>query len=438
MTDLIIGLIVSMVFSAFFSGMEIAFISSNRLRAEMDREKNGLAQRALDVFYRHPNNFVSTMLVGNNIALVVYGILFARIFDTTLFASLSDGARVTADTLLSTVVVLFTGEFLPKTIFKSNPNTMLTIFALPAYLCYLVLYPISRFSTFLSRGLLRLVGVRMPKESEDKEFTKVDLDFLVQSSIDNAKDEDEIEEEVKFFHNALDFADTKVRDCMVPRTEIDAIDVDECTIEKLKSKFIESGHSKIVIYREDIDHVIGYIHSSELFKKVMPSKSEEEMGKSPSEAQPLNIGGLQVQTMLFVPETMAARKLMQIFLQQKKSLGVVVDEFGGTSGLVSLEDIVEEIFGDIEDEHDNTHYVAKVMDDGDYLLSARLEIEKVNEMFDLGLPESDDYMTVGGLILHEYQSFPKLNEVVKIGRFEFKIIKNTMTKIELVRLKVVE
>ena len=422
MTDLIIGLIVSMVFSAFFSGMEIAFISSNRLRAEMDREKNGLSQRAIDVFYRHPNNFVSTMLVGNNIALVVYGILFARIFDATLFASLSDGARVTADTLLSTVVVLFTGEFLPKTIFKSNPNTMLTIFALPAYLCYLILYPISRFATFLSHGLLRLVGVRMPKESEDKEFTKVDLDFLVQSSIDNAKDEDEIEEEVKFFHNALDFADTKVRDCMVPRTEIDAIDIDDCTIEKLKSKFIESGHSKIIVYREDIDHIIGYIHSSEMFTLTSKSENLED----------------HIQQMLFVPETMAARKLMQIFLQQKKSLGVVVDEFGGTSGLVSLEDIVEEIFGDIEDEHDNTHYVAKVMDDGDYLLSARLEIEKVNEMFDLDLPESDDYMTVGGLILHEYQSFPKLNEVVKIGRFEFKIIKNTMTKIELVRLKVVE
>ena len=388
----------------------------------MDREKNGLSQRAIDVFYRHPNNFVSTMLVGNNIALVVYGILFARIFDATLFASLSDGARVTADTLLSTVVVLFTGEFLPKTIFKSNPNTMLTIFALPAYLCYLILYPISRFSTFLSRGLLRLVGVRMPKESEDKEFTKVDLDFLVQSSIDNAKDEDEIEEEVKFFHNALDFADTKVRDCMVPRTEIDAIDIDDCTIEKLKSKFIESGHSKIIVYREDIDHIIGYIHSSEMFTLTSKSENLED----------------HIQQMLFVPETMAARKLMQIFLQQKKSLGVVVDEFGGTSGLVSLEDIVEEIFGDIEDEHDNTHYVAKVMDDGDYLLSARLEIEKVNEMFDLDLPESDDYMTVGGLILHEYQSFPKLNEVVKIGRFEFKIIKNTMTKIELVRLKVVE
>ena len=408
-----------MVFSAFFSGMEIAFVSSNRLRAEMDREKDGLSQRAIALFYRHPNTFVSTMLVGNNISLVVYGILFAQIFDATLFYQLSDGGRVMADTLLSTVVVLFTGEFLPKTIFKSNPNTMLTIFAPLAYLFYVVLYPISRFATLLSRGLLRLVGVKVPKVSDDKEFTKVDLDYLVQSSIDNAKDDDEIEEEVKIFHNALDFADTKVRDCMVPRTEIEAIDIDECTIEELKYKFIESGHSKIIVYREDIDHIIGYIHSSEMFKQV------ENISE-------------HIQQMPYVPETMAARKLMQIFLQQKKSLGVVVDEFGGTSGIVSLEDIVEEIFGEIEDEHDNTKYVAQQLSDGAYMLSARLEIEKVNEMFDLDLPESDEYMTVGGLILHEYQSFPKLNEVITIGRFEFKIIKNTQTKIELVRLKVCE
>ncbi len=407
-----------MVFSAFFSGMEIAFVSSNRLRAEVDREKNGLSQRAIDLFYRHPNNFISTMLVGNNIALVIYGILFAQIFDATLFASLSDGARVAADTLLSTVVVLFTGEFLPKTIFKSNPNTMLTIFALPAWLCYVVLYPVSRFATLLSRGLLRSIGVRMPKESEDKEFTRVDLDYLVQSSIDSATNDDDIDEEVKIFHNALDFSETKVRDCMVPRTEIDAVDIEECSVAELKSKFIESGHSKLVVFREDIDHVIGYIHSSDLFRP-LPQKLEQLVREMP-----------------YVPETMAASKLMHIFLQQKKSLGVVIDEFGGTSGLVSLEDIVEEIFGDIEDEHDSQKYVAKHLDDGEYVLSARLEIEKVNEMFDLDLPESDDYMTVGGLILHEYQSFPKLNEVVKIGRFEFKIIKNTMTKIELVRLKV--
>ena len=418
MSAQIIGLLIAMVFSAFFSGMEIAFVSSNRLLAEMDREKNGLPQRAIALFYQHPNNFVSTMLVGNNIALVIYGILFAQIFDATLFYHLSDGWRVTADTLLSTLVVLFTGEFLPKTIFKSNPNAMLTFFAVPALLCYVVLYPVSRFTTILAKGLMRLAGVKIEKETEDKEFTKVDLDYLVQSSIDNAKDDDEIEEEVKIFQNALDFSDTKVRDCMVPRTEIDAVE-DTCDIEQLKQKFIESGHSKIVVYHEDIDHIIGYIHSSEMFR------GPADWRKS-------------LRPMTFVPETMAASKMMQTLLAQKKSLGVVVDEFGGTSGLISLEDIVEEIFGDIEDEHDSNHYVAKQLENGEYLLSARLEIEKVNELFDIELPESDEYMTVGGLILHEYQSFPKLNEVVTIGRFEFKIIKNTATKIELVRLKVNE
>ncbi|WP_431356686.1 hemolysin family protein [Prevotella communis] len=419
MTPLIIGLLIAMIFSAFFSGMEIAFVSSNRMLVEMGREKNGLTQKAIALFYKHPNTFVSTMLVGNNIALVVYGILFADIFDKTLFAPLPEGApRVTADTLLSTLIVLFTGEFLPKTIFKSNANMMLTFFALPAWLCYVVLYPISRFATMLSKELLGMFGIKWHSTTEDKEFTKVDLDYLVQSSIDNAKNEEDIEEEVRIFQNALDFSETKVRDCMVPRTEIDAIE-DTCDIEQLKQKFIESGHSKIVVYHEDIDHIIGYIHSSEMFRNPL------DWTKS-------------LRTMIFVPETMAASKMMQTLLAQKKSLGVVVDEFGGTSGLVALEDIVEEIFGDIEDEHDSTHYVAKQLEHGEYLLSARLEIEKVNEMFDLDLPENDDYMTVGGLILHEYQSFPKLNEVVKIGRFEFKIIKNTATKIELVRLKVVE
>ena len=416
-----------MIFSAFFSGMEIAFVSSNRLRAEMDREKNGFSQRAIAYFYQHPNNFVSTMLVGNNIALVVYGILFARIFDTTLFYGLSDGLRVTADTLLSTIVVLFTGEFFPKTIFKANPNTMLTVFALPAWICYVILYPVSRFGTMLSRGLLRIFGVRIPKEEQDKEFSKVDLDYLVQSSIDNAANEDEIEDEVKIFHNALDFSDTKVRDCMVPRTEIEAVDMEDSTMEQLQNRFVESGHSKIVVYRDDIDHIIGYVHSSDLFR-INPITNSQQ----------LSANSQLLREMPYVPETMAASKLMQTFLQQKKSLAVVIDEFGGTSGLVSLEDIVEEIFGDIEDEHDNTKYVARELGEGEYMLSARLEIEKVNEMFGLDLPESDDYMTVGGLILHEYQSFPKLNEIIKIGRFEFKIIRNTMTKIELVRLKVME
>lgn len=419
MTDTIIGLFATMIFSAFFSGMEIAFVSSNRMLAEMERGKNGMAQKAIAFFYRHPNNFVSTMLVGNNIALVIYGILFAQIFDATLFSSLGDGERVTADTLASTIVVLFTGEFIPKLIFKSNPNKMLSLFALPAMICYILLYPISRFATFLSKGMLRMVGIRMVTAKDETEFSKVDLDYLVQSSIDNAKNEDDIEDEVKIFHNALDFSETKVRDCMVPRTEIEAVDIDDCTTEDLKNKFIETGFSKIVVFKNDIDHVVGYIHSSEMFHDTTQWKEH-------------------IRTLPFVPETMTAQKLMHIFLQQKRSLAIVVDEFGGTSGLVSLEDIVEEIFGDIEDEHDSNNYVAKKTDSGEYILSARLEIEKVNEMFALDLPESDDYMTVGGLILHEYQSFPKLNEIVVIDKFEFKIIKSTMTKIELVRLKITE
>ena len=418
--SLIVWLLVTMLFSAFFSGMEIAFVSSNRLLAEMDREKNGLSQKAISYFYQHPSNFVSTMLVGNNIALVIYGILFARIFDTTLFAPLSDGMRVTADTLLSTFIVLFTGEFLPKTIFKNNPNTLLTVFAVPAWVCYVVLWPISRFATLLSKGILRLVGIRMSKTGEEREFTKVDLDYLVQTSIDNADNEDEIGEEVKIFQNALDFSETKIRDCMVPRTEIDAVE-DTASIEELKQVFIESGHSKIVVYHEDIDHIIGYIHSSDMFT-----------------ASKTAICADLVREISFVPETMLASKLMKQLMQQKRSLAVVVDEFGGTSGLVSLEDIMEEITGEIEDEHDNTNLVAKQLSDHEYILSARQEIEKVNEMFDLDLPESDEYMTIGGLILHEYQSFPKLNEIVKIGHYEFKIIKNTATKIELVRLNVTE
>lgn len=406
-----------MALSAFFSGMEIAFVSSNRMLAEMDREGNGIAKKIISKFYNHPNGFVSTMLVGNNIVLVVYGILVARLFDSTIFSSLDDGMKVTADTLLSTLVILFTGEFLPKILFKNNANRLLSVFSVPAYLFYILLWPISRFSTLVSKCLLRIVGIRMEAEADDEGFSKVDLDYLVQSSIENAHSDEEINEEVKIFQNALDFSDCKVRDCMVPRTEVNAVDVNDCTVEELMQKFVESGNSKIIVYEGDIDHIIGYIHSSEMFRN--RDNWRQCVCKMP-----------------FVPETMAAQKLMHIFLQQKKSLGVVVDEFGGTSGIVSLEDIVEEIFGDIEDEHDSTKYIATQVGDNEYMLSARLEIDKVNDLFDLDLPESDDYMTVGGYILHEYQSFPKLNEVITIGRYEFRIIKSTMTKIELVKLKV--
>lgn len=409
-----------MVLSAFFSGMEIAFVASNRLLMKVGKGQSGLSQHCLKVFYANPNSFVSTMLVGNNIVLVVYGILFARIFDGLWqMAGISnDATLVMLDSICSTLVILFTGEFLPKTLFKSNPNRLMILLAPLAYLFYIVLWPISRFSTLLSRLFLRLLGVKMEEGNNDGTFTKVDLDDLVQSSIDNTPQGGEVDDEMKIFQNALDFPDLKVRDCMVPRTEINAVPYD-CTADELQQKFVESGNSKILIYKEDIDHIVGYIHTLELFRA--REKWHDHIRQMP-----------------FVPETMAAQKLMQIFLGQKKSIGVVVDEFGGTSGIVSLEDIVEEIFGDIEDEHDNTNYIAQQTSDGDYILSGRLEIDKANELFNLGLPDSGEYKTISGLILHAYQSFPKLNEVVKVGKYHFKIVKKTMTKIEVVRLHVAE
>ncbi len=414
---LYIFIILSLLFSAFFSGMEIAFVSSNRMQAEMDTKNAGLAARPLSIFFKHPNNFVSTMLVGNNITLVIYGILIAKLFDSTIFAGIAQenpALAVALDTIISTIIVLFTGEFLPKMLFKSQANRLLTIFAIPAYICYILLYPISRFSTMLSNLIMRLLGIKKQKEEGTEEFSKVDLDYLVQESIENAEDSART---LSFFQNALDLSEVKVRDCMVPRTEICAVR-NVTSLEELKQKFIETGKSKIIVYKEDIDDIIGYIHSSEMFK-------DESAGNGWKES---------IRTMPFVPETMPARRLMQIFLSQKKSLGVVVDEFGGTAGIVSLEDICEEIFGEIEDEHDKSNLLAKKISDTEFILSARQEIDNINRMFELELPESDEYQTIAGLVLHEHQGFPAVNEEIKVGDYIIKVLKKSSTKIDLVKL----
>lgn len=417
MTQIIIYLLIAMALSAFFSGMEIAFVSVDKLRLEVDK-KPGVISSILSYFFRHPNEFISTMLVGNNIVLVVYGMLMAQIIETHWLAgvSMNQFALLLLETVVSTLIILVTGEFLPKTLFKINPNLMMRIFALPLFICYIILYPISKLSSGLSYVFLRLFGMEVNKEASDKVFGRVDLDYYVTSSIENAANEDELDTEVKIFHNAMDFSTVKIRDCIVPRTEIVAVDLTD-TMDKLMSEFIESGISKIIVYDGNIDNVVGYVHSSEMFRN--PTDWHQSIKKIP-----------------IVPETMSAHKLMTIFMQEKKSIAVVVDEFGGTAGVVSLEDLVEEIFGDIEDEHDNTSYICKQVGEHEYLLSGRMEIEKVNETLDLDLPESDDYITVGGLILDAYQSFPKLHDVVTVGRYEFKMIKITATKIEIVRLKV--
>jgi CBS domain containing-hemolysin-like protein len=418
--NIIVQILITMAFSAFFSGMEIAFVSSNKLRFEMDRNEQSLTSRILSIFFRKPNDFISTMLVGNNIALVIYGILMAELIEQRLLSNWIDNEflLVLIQTIISTLIILVTGEFMPKTLFKINPNFTLNLFAFPAFICYILLYPISKFASACSGIILRLTGTKVNKEVSEKAFTKVDLDYFIQSSIEDSTDEQEIDTEVKIFQNALDFSNIKIRDCMVPRTEIVSIEYGS-PLEDLKLRFIESGISKILVYKESIDNIVGYIHSSEMFRK--HTNWTEGIRQLP-----------------FVPETMNANKLMQLFMQQKKSIAVVVDEFGGTAGIVALEDLVEEIFGEIEDEHDTTSYVAKQTGDGEYVFSGRLDIEKANELFPIDLPESDEYQTIGGLILHEYQRFPKVNETITIDEFQFKIIKVTATKIELVKLKVKE
>ena len=406
---MIISISIVLLISAFFSGLEIAFVSSNKMLMEMEREDKSLTTRILDRFYRQQNNFITTLLVGNNIALVVYGILMAELI----------GSNPLVNTLIATVIVLFFGEFLPKTIFRINPNGAMHLCAVPALIFYFILWPISKFTSGVAKLLLRIFGLKV-NNTERKNFTKVDLDHLIQSNIDAQEDEEMVEDEVIMFQNALDFSTVRVRDCVVPRTEIIAAPL-SASFSQVLTLFIDNGISKLIIYKEDIDDIVGYLHSSEMFRL----KDTDDWTK-------------HIRHLPIIPETMPAHKLLSTFISQKKTLAVVVDEFGGTSGIVSLEDLVEEIFGDIQDEHDTENYTAKDLGNGEYLLSGRLEIEKANELFSLNLPESDEYQTVGGFILAVYQSFPKLNEIITYKHFEFKIIETTNTQIKLVRLKITQ
>ena len=418
MLTLLLQLTIVILFSALFSGMEIAFVSSNRLLLGIDQNNRSLTSFVIDKYYSNSNNFISSLLVGNNISIVIYGMLMAQLLNSTILKGLEGATSLNLllETLISTIVIIFTGEFIPKALFRINPNRSLKRFALVTYPIYILLYPLSRFTSFCSTLLLRLTGIKIKDETRDTTFSKTELNNLILSSIENAENEEAIDNDVRIFQNALDFSNIKVRDCLVPRTEIEAVEYNT-PLEELKSVFIESGHSKIVVYKENIDDIIGYIHSSELFR--LGKKWQQKICKMP-----------------VVPETLSAQKLMRTLMQQKKSLAVVLDEFGGTSGIVSLEDLVEEIIGEIEDEHDNQNLVAKSLGNNEYLLSGRLEIERINEQFDLDIPESDEYQTLGGFILAHHQRFPQLNEVISIGKYKIRPIKQRSTKIELVKLSV--
>ncbi len=412
----LVYILTALLFSAFFSGVEIAFVSSNKVMYELDKKKRGLTARILNLFYRDYEVFISTMLVGNNIALVVYGILMASLLEP-VFAQLwsNEAFIVLAQTVTSTLLILVTAEFLPKTIFKINPNFLLRLFSIPLLVIYIVLWPIAQFTTLISRWILKLFGLNMNKSGYHGLLTRVDLDFFIQKSIDEADDTVPTDPEVILFQNALEFSNLKVRECMVPRNELVAVSIED-SLQVLMRTFIDSGFSKILVYKGNKDQIVGYIHSVEMFKR--PEDWTQHINNIP-----------------LVPESMAVNKLMKQLIDQKKSIAAVVDEFGGTAGVITMEDLVEEIFGDFEDEHDTTSYVFRALGEREYELSGRLEISKINEESDLGIPESDEYVTLAGFILHYHKTLPKLHDQIEIGEFVIEILKISTAKIELVKIR---
>lgn len=403
------------ILSAFFSGMEVAFVSSDKLRYAVAKKHTGPYNYMLNFIYGHPRQFMATLAVGNLIVLVLF-FYFTIILVTPIVEQ-----YITQNVLLvylliitfGTLIILFTGEFFPKMIFKINPNLWVKLLAIPAFVFFILLYPIAKFFVVVSRGILKLFGIRSGIY-EEKALGRIDLDSYVKQGIEDMEEDSDVDSEVKIFRNALDFSSMKLRDCMVPRTDIVAV-TEDTDIETLKEKFIETGMSRILVYRENIDNIIGYIHMWEIFN------TPEDWTKN-------------VASISFVPESMQANKMMTELMQQRKSIAVVVDEFGGTSGIITMEDLVEEIFGEIEDEYDVQSQFIKKEDENEYVLSGRVEIDHLNETYGLDIPESDEYTTVAGYLLHYTQRFPKIYETIIIGKYTFKILKVTARKIEVVRL----
>lgn len=408
--------LVSLLLSGLFSGTEMAYVTADRVRTELDVKRGGPLSRIINRFYSNSELFISTILVGNNIVLVIYGMGAAALLEPPLRSIFNNEAIVlTCQTLASTAVILLIGEFLPKTVFGINPNSSLKIIALPIYLFYIVLYPISLFTVGLSRLLMRMVGIR----NIDKKLRLIsigDLNDYLEETIDDLQDQkEEVENEVKIFRNALDFSQTHVRDCLIPRNEIVAVNIDTVTREELSALFTSSGRSKIIVFRGDIDSVVGYIHVSELFD---PSVDWHN----------------RIKPVLYAPENLMANVMMRRLLQQKRSIAVVIDEFGGTAGMLTLEDLVEEIFGNIEDEHDNSRLTARELAEGIYEFSGRCEIADINERFNLDIPESDDYQTLAGYILCSTGTIPAQGDSVVLEPYRFEIIRKSANRLELIRI----
>lgn len=414
-TTAIILTFIALLLSALFSGSEIAFVQSSKVRMEIDAARGGVVDKIIRGFSHREDLFISSLLVGNNIVLVIYGIAFSIIINPYLENWLhSDGLVLVANTLLSTSVVLVAGEFIPKTAFRINPNFMMRLVALPLYIVYLILYPLTILVSWLSKGMMKWFGISGAQVQSDM-VTIDELDDFLQNQVDDHSVKT-MENEVKIFRNALDFKDTQMGECMTPRNEIVGVALETTTREELIHRFIATGLSKIVVYKEDIDDVVGYIHVAELFN------TEADWKK-------------RLKPVIFTPETMLANKMMRRMLAEKKSMAVVVDEFGGTAGLATLEDLVEEIFGEIEDEHDRKKLMAHETSPGTYEFSGRVEIEYINEEFGLDIKESEEYHTLAGFILDYMGALPQQGDTFSESDLEFKILKMATTKIELVEIR---
>ena len=410
-------ILLTLLLSAFFSSMEIAFTSKNRLKLELDRKQSRLFDSIAGVFSRHPGQYITTMLVGNNIVLVVYSLcmslLLRVVFRLLGWDELATQGSVVIETAVSTVLIIFMGEFLPKSIVKNNPNFYYRIFAPLIFFFYILLYPVARFTTLLSQGILRLLGRRVESQPTLRHFNHDDLAALLDANSEVPAEE---ENELKIFQNALDFADQRVRDCMIPRIDVEAVDIDETSIEELTARFVESKYSRLFVYRQNIDNIIGYVNSKSLFTN--PQSIESVM--------------MQVH---YVPETMPLQALLENFTKHRASIAVVIDEFGGTAGIISLEDVLEQIFGEIEDEHDEADEIEKQVGENEYVLSCRLEVKYLNEKYNLGIEENKEYDTLAGVIISHYDGIPTAGEVVVIGDLQIRILRTTRSRLELAKVK---
>ena len=414
----VILIVLMLLLSAFFSGMEIAFTSKNRLKLEIDRKQSRMFDRIADIFSRHPGQYITTILVGNNIALVIYSLymslLLRGIFYALGWESIARNGSVAIETAVSTVIIIFFAEFLPKSVFRNNPNFYYRALAPVIYFFYLLLYPIARLTTLISHGILRLTGRRVEERTTTHSFDREDLASLLDTN--SSEPRPEPDNELKLFQNALDFADLRVRDCMVPRVDVEAVDIDDTTIEQLTARFVDSKYSRIFVWRKSIDNIIGYINSKSLFTR------------------PASISDVVMQVN-FVPETMPLQLVLQNFIKHRTNIAVVIDEFGGTAGVISLEDVLEQIFGEIEDEHDIPDLTEKQVGPDEYVLSCRLEVKYLNEKYNLGIEESKEYDTLAGFIIFNYEGIPTAGETVFIGGLQLRILRTTRSRIELARVK---